>query len=59
MERHALLVHVARELLYSTSNNGWGIRAAAVSAACTKYQVEFKDLWPAVIQEAAYQEEED
>ena len=36
---------IALELLESESNNGFGIRCDAVSAACAKYQVKFKDLW--------------
>lgn len=59
MEKQELLTRVARDLLSSSSNNGWGIRYAAVSEACAKYQVEFKDLWPVLIKEAHYQEEED
>ena len=42
---------IARELLDSEHNNGWGIQAEALQAACKKYQVEFSDLFQEICNE--------
>jgi hypothetical protein len=59
MEKQELLTRVARELLSSNSNNGWGIKANAISEACNKYQVKWKDLWRAIIEEIKHLQQEE
>lgn len=49
---------IARELLDSEHNNGWGIQARAVHEACTKYQVEFSDLFQEICNESHRRDED-
>lgn len=49
---------IARELLDSEHNNGWGIQAGALQAACKKYQVEFSDLFQEICNESHKRDQE-
>jgi hypothetical protein len=42
---------IARELLASKDNNGFGVKCSAVSEAMQKYGVEFKQLFDEIIRQ--------
>lgn len=49
---------IARELLESENNNGFGVQAKAISDACFKHGVEFQALLNELIKEGNIEEEE-
>lgn len=53
------LKDIAIELLDSEQCNGWGIQAGALHDACTKYQVEFSDLFQEICNESHRRDEEE
>ena len=42
---------IARNLLESEHNNGYGIRCSAITEACEENHVEFKDLMGEIIKQ--------